>query len=296
MTTNQTIAKGDIVQFKTSDGLVLEGFLVRREKTKPCVIYVHEWGGNFYREPAAGMVRELSRRKISALSINTRGHDKVAFITRIVGKKRTRLVGGVELEKFEETVLDIDGAIKYLKQLGFRKFVLCGHSTGCQKVTYYQFRKINSDVIGLVLMSPSDDYNIWKHMLGRNFDKTVKMAKKLVEEGDGYQFNFVHGETPQRFLSVADTENIEARLFNYNGKLKEFSKIRTPVLVLFGSKEKPSREPYLKLLESRSNSNFFESHVIKGVGHYYLGSEGRVADIISNFVSQVESRPVNTRD
>jgi pimeloyl-ACP methyl ester carboxylesterase len=299
-----TPTKGELLQFKTKDGLVLEGFLVRPKNAKLCIIYVHGWGGNFYRELAVGLARGMSKRGIAIFSINTRGHDTVALITRMIGRKRASFNGGVELEKFEDSALDIEGAIDGLKRLGFKKFVLCGHSTGSQKITYYQLRKINKSVIGLILVAPGDDYNIWrKEILGKSFNEKRKTAKALVAKGKGDQLNFIEDSTPKRFLSVADLKNVEARLFNYDGELKEFSKIRIPVLVLFGSKEEHAIKPvnqYLKILEEKSNSKLFESHIeksnsklfeshiVKGAMHRFYGHEDEVADLISNFVSKLQ--------
>jgi pimeloyl-ACP methyl ester carboxylesterase len=290
-------SKGELVQFKTKDGLLLEGFLTIPKKSNICVIYVHEWGGNFYREPAAGINRELGMSGIAVFSINTRGHDKIAYCTKMIHGKRTRFDGGVEFEKFEDSKLDIDGAINRMEQLGFKKFVLCGHSTGCQKVAYYQFKRNNKKVIGIVLLSPGDDYNEWKDSIeksGRNFDETVKMAKISVAKGDGRKLNMPFlpwDDTPERFLSVGDLKNVEARLFNYDGELKEFASIKLPVLLLFGSKEGLQHarrvEQCITVLREKSNSKLFESHVVKGAVHWYWGYEDKVADCISNFVSRI---------
>lgn len=282
--------KGELIQFKTQDSLIMEGFLAGPKSAKLCIIFVHEWGGNFYTEPAISLVREISKRGTAIFSINTRGHDIVTTLLR--GTDQTRLygAGGVKLEKFEESELDIAGAINILKRLGFRKFVLCGHSTGCQKVTYYQFRRSDRSVVGLILVAPGDDYNQWKKIiLRRNFYKKVRAAKILVAKGEGNRLNFIEDATPKRFLSVTDLKNVEARLFNFDGELREFSNIRVPVLALFGSKEAPKPVgKFLKILEERSNSKFFESHIVKGAAHRFHGYENEVAHLISNFVLKLQ--------
>lgn len=280
---------GEILPFKTSDKLMLEGFLVKGKQTKPCIIYVHEWGGNFYRPPALGIVSGLSQRGLAAFSMNTRGHDSATNIEKQVGKKLIKVAGGVSFEKFEESVLDIGGAIKQLQALGFKKFVLLGHSTGCQKIVYYQLCKKDPKVIGLILLSPGDDYWEWKHLiLKENFDNMVKKAKKLVARGKGNEM-IANNETAQRFLSVADLNNIEARLFHYDGKLEEFSKIKTPMLALYGDKEwqHPNPRRYLKRLEEVTSATFFETKIVKGTTHWYPGCEDAVARHISQFVANL---------
>ncbi len=141
--------------------------------------------------------------------------------------------------------------------------------------------------MGLILVSAGDDHNQWKDcILGKKFNTTVKAAKKLVKSGRGYQLDFTHGDTPQRFLSVADLKNVEARLFNYKGPMKEFIKIKIPILAMFGSNEKFA-EHCLGTMAGKTNSRLFESHIVKGAAHRYCGQESKAADIISDFVKKL---------
>ena len=86
--------------------------------------------------------------------------------------------------------------------------------------------------------------------------------------------------SPRRFLSVADLGNIEARLFNYDGRMSEFANIKIPTYVVFGTKDegavKPVRE-YIKILGERSNSKVFSSFIIRGASHSFRGYEEVVA-------------------
>ncbi len=244
------------------------------------------------RELALKLIKGLSKRKTAIFTINTRGHDNLTILTRAVGGKRLRIRGGTEVEKFEEAALDIEGAIRCLRETGFKRFVLSGHSSGSQKITYYQLKKNDKSVVGLALIAPGDDYNQWKgRILRKKFSETVKEAKRLVAKGKGYMLDFTEDATPNRFLSVADLRNIEARLFNFDGELKEFSKIKTPLLVIFGSKDEGAMKPveqYLKILKKKSNSKVFESHIIKGATHRFSGHQDEVAAIISKFVSKLD--------
>ncbi len=279
--------KGELLQFRASDNILLEGFLSGPKKNSTCIVYVHEWGGNFYHAPAIGLAEELSKRGLSIFTINTRGHDVVTDLTKGFGRDKVRFRGGVEFERFEDTILDIKVALARLSRLGFKKFVLCGHSTGGQKVAYYQYKENDKRVVGLILISAGDDYNIWKdRILGRKFDSTVAAAKKLVKSGHGYQLDFTNGDTPQRFLSVADLRNVEARLFNYKGNMNEFGKIKIPILAMFGGDEKFA-EYHLRVMAEKTNSRLFEPHIVKGAAHRYYERESKAAGIISNFVKKL---------
>ena len=41
------------------------------------------------------------------------------------------------LWKFTDCLLDIEGAINYAKEKGYKDIILEGHSYGCNKVIYY---------------------------------------------------------------------------------------------------------------------------------------------------------------
>ncbi len=271
--------EGRLIEFKAKDGSILNGFLTGPRKSRKCVIYVHGMTGNFYGSNLQfHIAKEISSSGYSLFTINTRGHDAVAVIKRVKGSSRDRFVAGTDLEKFEESVLDIDAAILALKNLKFSEIVLAGHSTGCQKVAYYQYKKKSKEVKGIILLAPADDYAIQKKTLGNRFEHTIAFSRKMAKEGRGNEPNpkIPSHFSPNRFLSLTDPKRPESRIFNYDGDLKEFSSINIPICAAFGSREEYAVKPilqYLKILKSKTSSMSFTGVMVDGAGHSFRKQE-----------------------
>ncbi len=293
---------GKLVQFTTEDRLVLDGFLAGPRKSTRCIIYVHGMTGTFYgagktRWEVAGRTR---RAGFSFFSMNTRGHAAVAFIGR-KGRGRERLAAGTWVERFEDSVLDIDGAIRRLREMGFSEFILAGSSTGCQKIIYYQYKRANRAVKGLLLLAPTDDYAAQLKELGRRFDPTVRLCRRLVREGMGDEPSALvpYHFSPRRFLSVSDLRNPEARIFHYGGTMREFSTVFTPVCAVFGRREEHATMPvteYLKILRSKKRKGGFVGVVVDGAGHSFDGRAEILGDFVLRWIKSLGNRKEPMRE
>jgi pimeloyl-ACP methyl ester carboxylesterase len=288
-------ASGEMLRFTTKDGLIMDGFLMPSPKPSACVIHVHGMTGNFYGSDLQfAMASRLNKKGVSLFTINTRGHDIVSSIyqtrARLKRSRSKHLKLGTSLERFEDCRFDIDGAIRELGKLGYKKFFLSGHSTGCQKITYYQYKSSNSNVKGLILLAPGSDYDANKKNLGRRFNSTIDMCKRLVRQGKGKTLDVVpSGLSAKRFLSAVDLSNVEARLFDYNGPLKEIRDIKAPVLAIFGSKEESALRPvkeYMEILERRRAGKPFSYSIINGAKHSFKKHEDDVAEIASCWITK----------
>ncbi|MFA5125439.1 MAG: DUF1749 domain-containing protein [archaeon] len=281
---------GELIEFKTKDNLTIHGFLKKsREGNKKLIIHIHGMCGDFFRFPLTWVLsKKIEKTDKDIFLINTRG---TGLITRFFKGKKRKLIGTAN-EKFEESIYDIDAAIKTGKELGYKEFILSGHSTGCQKISYYQEKKKNNKVKALLLLAPGDDYNLAKTKLNKKFKKAVLMAKKMVSKGKGEKQmpEWVTPYSAKRFLSYADTKNIECNLFNYSGELKVFSKIKEPILVVFGTKEpKTDKTPkeMLELLRKKTNSKILITVEIKGAKHSFNGFEEQTSKTIRNFLKLI---------
>jgi alpha-beta hydrolase superfamily lysophospholipase len=287
-------AKGELIRFATRDGLLLDGFLIPTRKRDACVIHIHGMTGNFYGGNLQfAIASQLDKKGIALLTINTRGHDAISSAYRTQAKikksKAKRLSLGTNLERFEDCVLDIDGAIKELKKLGYKRFVLSGHSTGCQKIIYYQYKKKQPAVKGLMLLAPGDDYNAQKRDLGTHFDTIVSKCKWLIKAKEGGKTEGMpRGFSARRFLSVSDLKNAEARLFDYDGPLKEVGSIKAPMLAIFGSRDETAIKPvkkYMETLKSKRAGKPFSFAIIRGAKHSFGKHEDDVAKIASKWAA-----------
>jgi len=279
---------GELVTFLASDNVILHGFLVKSKKrSNKVIIHLHGLTGNFYRSFLIGpLARKFISNGYNFFSINLRGHDTVAGVKRKEGKKLKSLTIGATYEKFEDCIYDIEGAIKFVLKRGFSNIFLEGHSTGCQKITYYQSKKQDKRVKGLILLAPAEDYNYQKKLLGERFEKSVEIAKKLIKKRNVLMPNWCYDDliSAKRYWSLVNPKSNESKLFNYNLKrLNLFSKVRCPILAVFGTKEqyavKPVKE-YLRILKTNTKSPEFDGILISGANHSFENHEKELANMI----------------
>ena len=277
-----------IIPFTAADGIRLIGFLSSGSR-RPirCMIFIHGLNGNAFSHIALSFADSLPKN-LALFSINTRGHDIVCGLSKYVRGKRKRMMGGTSIEHFEESAFDIKGAIDALSRLGYRNFVLCGHSTGCQKAAYYQYKTRDRRVKGIVLVAPADDYNLNRINLGGNYRKIRDACARMVKSGKGnLPAPGGSGFSAQRLDSVLNLKRVEARLFNYDGSLKEFGSIRTPVIAVFGDQEEYSLnkvDEYLALLEKSTSSRRFSSLLVSGANHSFDGKEKTLVKNVEKWI------------
>ncbi len=288
--------KGELVSFQAKDGIILHGFLARsKRKSKKAVVHIHGLMGSFYRSHLSKVLaRKLVANGFNFLSIELRGSYTSMGLRRKKGKKLQWVLGGGGFERFEDCVYDIGGAIRFLGSMGVNKIYLEGHSTGCQKITYYQYKKRDRRVRALILLAPVDDYNVQRKELGRRFKKVVEDANRLYKKDRDAQLqtlNVIGGFSAGRFLSFSDLRFVESRIFNYElPKLKEFGAIRQPVLVMFGSKDDalmPVKD-YMEILRRNATSRMFGGLIINDADHGFSGKENKTANIIVDWLKEIE--------
>lgn len=276
-----------IVRFEATDGLLLKGLMVRgKRRSAACVIVVHGMTGDFTSNVPLALARNPGNTDMFLM--NSRGQGMISGFSKGKKPREKRLRIGTCLERFEESVNDIGGAIKVMSKLGYRKFILCGHSTGCQKVTYYYHRTHDRRVSGLVLAAPSDDYNLFRKRLGRKFARLQRLCAAKVSGGKGNEIvPDDSGFSAQRIDSVVNLKRVEARLFDYEGPLREFSRIRIPVLAIFGNLEEGASRPVWECLERLAHvtsSERFDAVLIDGAAHSFEGKEFELAKTINDWI------------
>jgi alpha-beta hydrolase superfamily lysophospholipase len=277
--------QGDLVRFKTDDNLLLHGFLATSDPKK-ILIHFHGMGNNFCDFLLPEVIGNVAKCGYSVLSVNSRGHDTISdtMTTRL---KWVR--GGTAFEKFKDSIHDVKATIDFASKNGFSEIVLSGHSTGCQKITYYQSRAQDKRVKGIVLLAPADDYNFaLKRELKENLIKVVKIAKKS-KKNDLVPPELLKGSIfgSKRFLSVAESTQTEAQIFNYDSDMRFFSKIKCPILAVFGSKDKYLTKPveeHFKILRNKTGSPKFNSITMKGADHNFSRKEKELAGKIAGWL------------
>jgi len=254
----------------------LDGFWRRRTpRNRTLLVFVHGMGGNFYRSrlkqelllqaPAAGF---------DVLTFNNRGCEE-----RVAG------------ERFADCLGDLDAALRFGAAKGYRRFVLLGHSTGCQKSTYFQARRRDPRVRALVLAAPGDDYAISRRELQRRHGFWVARARRLVAAGRGAERlpPACKGFTARRFLSAADPRQAEAALFDYAGPMRLYRRIAGPVLAFFGTREEYACLPVQamgRILREKSRSRRFAFAVVRGANHGFRGHERATVRLVLRWLQR----------
>ncbi len=283
---------GELIIFEAKDGLKIAGFLMRGT-SKDIVLFVHGMGGHFYKDGMLKGAYILQNSEMGFFSISTRGAEIVKSFRTMDGEER--YIYGTAFEKFEDCVKDIEAAIDLLESLGYTRIHLMGHSTGCQKILYYQHISKDDRIKSLIFLSPAEDYEIWKDELGEEFEKIVAIAKNMVADGKGDEIIIpLYRKTgaiwsAQRFLSFASKENPEAMAFDYD-TLNMFSSIRIPVCAIFGMADSYFLKPidyYVKQLRSAYKGNRLDICIIENADHSFHGAEDKVFQKIVGFIKVV---------
>jgi len=288
---------GELITYHASDGIELQGFLVKsKRRTGKVVVNIHGLTGSFFRSATQKrMIPNYLSAGYDVFLINTRGHGTISPMYKVKGKRVKWIEIGTALEKFEDCVKDLKGVANFLKSKGYKKIILQGHSTGCQKATYYMYKTKDKRIVAVVLLAPADDFNIRKRDFKNKLRIAVHFAKKMLKKKseDLMPLKVVNGEriSAWRFLSTSDLSNVEARLFNYEPKtLKEFRSMTLPVMAVFGSKEQyrtKNVKIYLKKLERETRSKNFLAVEIPGANHDFRKHETETAQAVVEWLDKV---------
>lgn len=274
------IAEGALVAFPAAGGRhlrMLDGFYCPApRKHAPLLVFVHGMGSNFYRSALKKAFLEAAPALgLGILSFNNRGAGR-----------------GTEDEKFRTCLSDLDAAAEFARRQGCRKLIFSGHSTGCQKIVYWQAQRRHPAVAGLVLLGPADDYAMTKRDLGARFEKKVAWAKMQVAagKGDAQVTGLYERFTAARFLSLADVNQAEANVFRYAGKLTQFRRVKCPMLAVFGEEEEFAAIPpaeMLAMLNKKTKSRGFDHWLIPGANHSFKGCEDVLALEVCEWAKEI---------
>jgi alpha-beta hydrolase superfamily lysophospholipase len=286
--------KTTLQRITTKDGLELQGLLFEPDKkTAKALIHVHAWVGNFYENNFINYIAEAAvAQGFAFLTFNNRG---AGFVTDFIKRNRSGFkyvrIGGAS-EKFEDCVLDISAVLDFLEKRGYKSFVLQGHSTGCQKATYYKFKTKNKKVCGLVELSPADDVAYVKKLLGGKYREALNIAKKMVSSGKSGEpvpawMAFYPSLSAKTFLNIADPKSVSAKIFDYIGELKEIKNVECPVLAISGSRDEYQDNPEGKLEILKNQVANCSTKFMINSDHWFTNYEKQLAKLIGNWLQNL---------
>ena len=289
----------ELVQTKTKDGLTLEGLFFESKKRKAIVIWL---GGLTSRLPD-----HVKRTQILAETLNSLGVSFGIFehrgsgIANIFKKEKNNKVGytlaGSAYEKFTDSSLDIESFINFSKTRGYKKIFLLGHSTGANKLAYCIYKKQGRGLAGIGLLGPLSDVPDFKKSLGSKYQTTLKLAKKMVNNGRGDNLIPILEKkgklwSAQRLVSIATELGKEDTFPTYKQSPKFYwvKKIATPLLVLVGSRDQYADLPIPKLFarfKKEIPTNWFSGKIISGADHSFNKREKELAQEIAAWIKKI---------
>jgi pimeloyl-ACP methyl ester carboxylesterase len=270
----------EICAFKTVDNERLHGALLTPPEAQSdlALVLVHGVAMNFYLPPLFIFGQELSRRGFHSFVINTRGHD---WISRAGNLTK---FGGSAYENLEDCLADLDGALEFLKQRRYRRFVLIGHSLGAIKSIIYQGTRQRDDVVGIVSCSAPKQFYSERIARQPQFRELIERAEAMVAEGRGEELMSIPvGATPGIFSARSH--------LNKYGKddrndCRPYAKvIGCPLLAIVGSAEPPFFHEYAQeIVDAVGNGSTYRR--VEGANHFYNQHTSEIVEIIYRWLDQ----------
>ena len=276
-----------LVRLRTRDGVWLDGIVTEpNRRPRTALVLVHGLGSVFSSGPA--LTRELST-KLNAAAIgyfkfNTRGHDIVA--------RGGRRLAGAAYERFVDCVEDLRTVLAFVRECGYRRVVLAGHSTGANKVLYYASRPRDRRVVGIILLGPVSDVAAEARRLGRReLRHRVAAAERitrrdplgLVPRAWGYW-------SARRYISLYRPGEVED-VFPYyrpGARWTALRAVRLPIAAIVGSRDefldRPAGEVIAAFQRNAVRARAFTGAVIPGARHNFQRRERELADMIVRWI------------
>ena len=147
----------ELVQTKTKDGVRLDGALhpplnsPTHTSPSDVLLCVHGTGGAFYTSAVFEMISQhFSRKGMSVLRVNTRGHDSISTAATREGGRRQ----GAAYERVNDCRKDLTAWCHFLSHKGFTRIHLLGHSLGAVKSIYCAATEVIPQLSSVLALSP----------------------------------------------------------------------------------------------------------------------------------------------
>lgn len=271
----------------TKDGLRLPQIHFASQKKDICVIFIHGMCqtiiDNYFTIVCAN---HLNENNIGFIYAHNRGHS---IENDILMKDGTYQRYGCMYEIFEDCLYDIDLAIAEAQKCGYKRFILMGHSYGCNKLIYY-YQKKHPDILGLILASAPDMTGL--HLLRqKDYPKLLEEAKENIENANPTKIlsNTIEDYMYMSSQTYYNWYNKESNLDNlpvmgYSNNWSQFATIDIPILTFSGTEETDNYLHLDLLKEKATNCQDFQYQYISGADHFYHNKEKDISELILNWI------------
>ena len=289
------------IDFIATDGIELSGILYRgKEISKKIILAVHGMTSNCFKKRDDIIAKKANEEKIDYFCFNNRGSEIVKYISKNINGKKEKSLAGTAYEDVLEGYEDIVGAILKLKELGYSKIYLQGHSLGSTKVvyTYNELKEeeetdILNNIKGIILLSLIDIPMAVKFYLGKNYETYLKLAEEKEQKGinDLMPKNaFIHPISVKTFLRyVRDNKDIDFARYGNDNEMEILNKIDIPLFMRWGNDNEmiaQKAEELVTILNNIITNPSKDIDYIDGANHGYDGKEEILAEEIIKFVNR----------
>ena len=266
--------------FKTEDNEWLHGLLFtpQNQPSDLALVFVHGVAMNFYLPPLSTFGQELAGRGFHSFVINTRGHD---WISRAGNLTK---FGGSAYEVLEDCLPDLDGALAFLKDQGYRHFVFIGHSLGAIKSIIYQGTRRRDDVVGIVSCSAPRQFYSERAARQPGFREVIEKAEALIAEGKADELLSIGvGATPGIFTARTHVNKYGR---DDNNDCRPYAKhLGCALLALVGSAEPKFFYEYAQEIVAGVGAKG-TCKLVDGANHFYNRHTHKFVEIIHEWLGQ----------
>lgn len=258
------------------------------DKKDICVIFIHGMCQTILDNYFAIVCGELlSRNSIGFLYEHNRGHS---IENDILMKDGSYKRCGCMYEIFEDCILDINLAIEKAKELGYKRYILMGHSYGCNKLIYYYYKK-HPNILGLVLASAPDMIGL-QLLRQSDYKKLINEAKDNIDKGNPTKIlsnlieNYMYMSSQTYYNWFKKDSNLDnLPVMDNSNNWFQFESIDVPILTFSGSEE-TDNYLHLDLLKDKAkNCNNFKYKIIDQTNHFYVGKEKEVSFLVLEWIN-----------
>lgn len=234
----------DLIRLPTTDGFELNASYKKfNDDCKTAIVFIHGMTGSFLGNTSSNVYQVCEDLKISFLGLNTRGANIIDSLKKYdENGKKTRFLCGTSFENFEDSLIDLQSAIDFLKNKGYKKIILVGHSTGCQKTAYFQKIKQLKEMVGVIFLAPIEDVVAQKMILGKElFEESINYSKEKVDQNLGDELMPKIFQTAyfscKRYYDLYSGNSNEAKILSYQNELKELENLNCKLGIVLAKED-----------------------------------------------------------
>lgn len=230
----------------------------------------------------------LSENHIGFIYEHNRGHSIENDILMKDGSYK-RL--GCMYEIFEDCIIDINLAINKAKELGYKRFILIGHSYGCNKLIYYYYKK-QPNILGMILASAPDMMGLQLYRQ-KDYNEIIREAKENIDNGEPTKLvsnlveNYMYMSSQTYYNWFNKNSNLDnLPVMGNSDNWHQFNTIDVPILTFSGEHE-TDNYLHLDLLKTKAKAcKDFNYKYIEHTNHFYFDKEKEIGNLILEWIRE----------